>query len=293
MRIPTLLAIDMLLVVIALGLFLYFYYNKTENETKEIYAPAFISVVNKSDTKASIVWQTKVPVQTQVLWGPDLFLGFLKKGGLKKDLLHFITLENLSPQTQYFFKIKSDKYTFPKNVLSFKTYSEVQGPTLTYKPIIGTILNQSLKPIEDALILLKVEGSEDLATVTSSEGIFILPLKELKEKDSNEPKVLNTEAKAKIIVSFGDQKSTVEVLVPPKNEVLPPIILGQNSDFTNIVQPEKKNIYDLNSDGQINSLDLAIIRNSFGRQANNPADINEDAIIDQKDVDLVRQKLTN
>lgn len=292
MKIPTLLAIDMLLVAIALGLFLYFYYTKTEAESREVFAPSFISVVNKEDTKASIVWKTNIQTQSELLWGPDSFLGFTKKGSLKKKLLHFITLENLNPQTQYFFKIKSEKYTYPKKTLSFKTYPEVKGPTLTYKPIIGTVLNQTLKPVSDALVLLKIEGGEDLVTVTSSEGIFILPLKELREKDSNEPKVLNAEADAKIIVNFGDQKSTVDVLVPPKSEVMPPIILGQNSDFTNIID-DKKNIYDLNDDGQVNSLDLSIVRNSFGRQANNPSDINEDGIIDQKDVDLIRQRLTN
>ncbi len=292
MRIPTLLAIDMLLVVTALGLFLFFFYNKTENETREIYAPSFISIVNKEDTKASIVWYTDIPVETKVLWGPDLFLGFTKKAGSKKNLLHFLTLENLKPSSEYFFKIKSEKYTYPKNALSFKTYPEVKGPILTYKPFIGTILNQTLKPVENALVLLKAQGAQDLVTVTSSEGIFILPLKELKEKGSNKSKVINADTKAQIIVSSGDKKSEVLVLMPPRNEVLPPIILGQNSDFTNIVE-EEKNIYDLNSDGQINSLDLAIVRNSFGRAANNPADLNNDGIIDQKDLDLIRQRLTN
>lgn len=291
MRIPTLLAIDMLLVAIALGLFLYFYYNKTESEIKQAFAPSFISIVNKSDVKTSIVWHTDVPVETLVLWGPEEFLGFRKKEG-KENLVHFVTLENLKPDTQYFFKIKSGKYTFPKNALSFRTYPEVKGPILTYKPIIGTVLNQILKPVANSLVILKVENGDDLVTITSDEGIFIFPLKELKEKALNEPKVLRGETKAQIIVSFGDLKSQVQVLIPPKNEVLPPIILGQNSDFTNIIV-EEEDIYDLNSDGQINSLDLAIVRNSFGKKTNNPADLNSDGIIDQKDVDLIRAQLTN
>ncbi len=290
MKIPTLLAIDMLLVAVAIGLFLYFFYSKTEAERREVFAPSFISVVNKSDTKASVVWHTNVPTETEILWGPDLFLGF-NKNSSKKDLLHFVTLDNLTPNSQYFLKVKSGEYFYPLSPLTFKTYPDVEGPVLTYKPIIGTVLNQTLKPVADALVLLKVAGAEDLATITSSDGIFILPIKELKEKSSNEPKVINAGTKAQVIVTAEDQKSTISVLVPPLNEVLPPIILGQNSDFTNIAVEEEKNIYDLNSDGQINSLDLSIIRNSFGRKANNPADLNLDGVIDQKDEDLLRQKL--
>ena len=50
--------------------------------------------------------------------------------------------------------------------------------------------------------------------------------------------------------------------------------------------------YDLNGDGKINAADNAIILLNFGKNPKDKkADINEDGMVDQKDLELMSQKL--
>jgi len=75
-----------------------------------------------------------------------------------------------------------------------------------------------------------------------------------------------------------------------------PIKLGQNVDLTTteetLITTNDLDKYDLNSDGKTNAADNVIILQNLGKNPKNTrADINEDAVVDQKDLDLMSQKL--
>ncbi len=286
MKIPTLFGLSLLIIAIGLGLFLYWYYQKTEGESKLALAPSNIAALNITDSEASVVWQTKLETVGSVLWalGDPLNFTVSEKKEDKASINHLINIDNLQPDKQYSVTIKNDRYIYPENSLKFKTALRIKSPVLTYNPIIGSVISETLQPIEGALVIFKTSGASNLATLTKKDGVFILPLKELRQKSFNQTGELD--------IFLADKKSNIKIALPPSNEPFPPVILGQNYDFTKLQKEAPRIPEDINKDGVVNSLDLAILRNNLGRQPKEKSiDLNMDGVVDQKDIDLVKLKL--
>lgn len=294
MKIPTLLGLTLLIIAIGLGLFLYWYYQKTERELKLALEPYNISIANITDSETSVIWQTNLETKGGVIWssGDSLNFATSEKKEDKGGINHFLTLDNLQPGKEYYVAVKNDKYTYSENGLKFKTALNLKGPALTYNPIIGSIVSETLQPIEDALVIFKTSGASNLATLTKKGGIFILPLKELRQKDLSTFLSLREDGIGELDILLGDKKSNIKIALPSSNKPLPPVILGQNYDFITAQKEVGRIPEDINKDGVVNSLDLAIVRNNLGRQPKERnVDLNMDGIVDQKDIELIKLKL--
>ena len=208
--------------------------------------------------------------------------------------IHIVTLKHLLPETTYTYKIKSSQSIYPGKY-SFKTLGKINHPSedSINKPLTGKILGGDLEPVTEALVLLQLENSSPLGVVTSTAGNFILPLADLRTQDYAQFIVIPPTTEATLAILKGNTETKVKVVLP-REKTLPPIILGQLNDFSQIATSSAlmapKNPFDLNSDGKINSVDLSIIFTNFGRK-NSPAGVSGDGFVDQKDVDLIKKSL--
>lgn len=289
-KIPTLLGLGFLVIGLALGVFFVtrnqLLIFKTQAAPEAV--PEKITVANLSANSVSIFWQTKEAVTGFIQAGTSNSLGLTFRddrdtGVPKPHILHFVNLTNLQPDTTYYYKINSESNIYPNNTpLTFKT-APSSGSSF-FQPIIGTIINTSLQPVDEAFVIIDAGQNKLLATVTKIAGNFILPLTLL-------PNPQTPDFTADLII-FDAVKSSRVTLKLPAAKSLPPIVLGQDLDLTASYNPSPSPtpafVYDVNGDGVVNSLDLSTVYKNSGKNFKNPkADINQDGVVDDKDVKLL------
>lgn len=298
MRIPTLIALGLLIIAIVLGVFLFWSYKNQIAQAKKPKTPFDIRVVNITDSSVTVIWQTSKPTLGAVLFGPDIFSEFIQRDDREdidtKRLTHFVTIKNLPPDKEYFFQVKSDQFTFPNSPIKFKTAKLSTNNVLSTKPVWGITLDQDLQPIDEAIISLSLKGANDLATYTTDGGNYLLSLTELRDKNLSSLVDFSDSTQATLTILRADAKTDVKILLPPTKDPLPPIILGEDMDLS---EPQTTPLpdqifFDLNRDGIINSLDLGIVLNNFGKEPHDAeTDLNEDGVVDESDIDLLKQAL--
>ncbi len=317
MKIPTLLGLTFLTLAVTVGIILVIYKSVFLNISKsEVVEPKKIEILNITPHSATVIWLTDKRASGLLSWGDSSSLGNSQNDIRDKEapvphLTHIVTIENLNPDTSYFFKVRSGPLFYPASSISFKTAKELSDQKLdelksVNKPIIGVVVDADLKPVDEALVIFKIDGAQEIATITSTAGNFILPTVNLINSTLSDIFPLTKIGIATLVIERGLLQSEIKISMPPLSSPLPKIVLGQNSDFTSIVEASSssakadnsigKNPYDLNGDGVVNSLDLTILLQSLGKTGKDPkfnkaADLNGDGIVDQKDVDLFKKAL--
>lgn len=302
-KIPTLVGMAILLIGLIGGVYLATQNQSLKSKAAVSTQPKNINVVNLNSTSASIYWQTD-----------EATTGFIQAGIISQNKivyrddrdisspqphkLHFVSLTNLQPNTSYSYQIYSGPETYPTSgQLDFKTTSEV--PNLDWPPLVGTIIDINNQAIDEAIIILNLPEAQKLATIAKAGGNFILPLSDIKTADLTSSLAIDKIYSAKLEILGTDKTAQATVSLPPQTVGLAPITLGNIVDLTQttpqIASPSAAlNKYDLNSDGIVNFADLSIVLQNFGpvAEAKNPkADLNNDSVIDQKDVTLLNTYL--
>ncbi len=301
MKIPTFLGIITLLITASTG-FLYFSYYQKQHQ-QQITQIKNLKVVNLTTTSASITWQTDKPSSGVLNYGLTQSLGQQTKDdrGDKPRLTHLITLKKLSPDTVYYYRIlTTDKSKLQQLKTPQKIATDQNLPNLP-QFIQGSVVDGSDNPNGDTVVFLNIEGALPQAVSVSAKGNFLFVLKDLIGEKLTNYFDLQTKTSAQLNLTNGLLDSTVQLTFPLMNPILPTLYLGQNIDlkaytasasavvnqldFENQTKlPDK---FDLNNDGKINALDLAILLENYRKKGfNKKYDLNGDNKIDQKDVNL-------
>lgn len=297
-KIPTLLGLSILIVGLVAGVLLVNTNQIFKSKASQSEAPKNIQVANLSDTSASIYWQTDQAANGFIKAGISNSLNLTFRDDRDSQSpqprqLHFVTLTNLAPDTTYYYKIASGADTFPATPLTFKTTSNL--PLSSYQPIIGTVVDSSLQPIPEAIVTLELPGAQNLASITKISGSFVLPLASLRTQDQSQSfQIPEAGISAKLVIFDLQRSSRVNLHLPATTLPLPPITLGQDLDLsTPIASPTASvNFFDLNKDGVANALDRSIILKNYGKNPKRTdADLNNDGVVDQKDLQLFDQSI--
>lgn len=308
MKIPTILGLALLFIAGILGAIIFHLKQKIDTELSAVLDPKKIRVVNLTDTSAAITWQTYTPSYEWVEYGikPQINLsaGDDRDWGKNKQLrlTHFATVKNLSPDTEYIFKISSEQVSFPQKNLTFKTSKQIPEANTILPPVRGSVIDSNINPIDEALVFLKINGASDIAGFTTTAGNFIIPLKNLYKEDMSSFLTPQAGEEASLIVSRANLESNAKIILPPENRILPPIIIGENQDLRQAISlmPQVSTIsaqlkkFDLNNDNQLNSLDASIMIEIINnKRKSKEADFNGDRVINQKDLDILSKALNS
>lgn len=286
LKIPTLLGLTVLLIGLGGAVFLTSQQQIFKTKASTSAQPNNITVVNLTATSASIYWQTAEEtagfVEVQTASTPPLtFKDERDQTTPKSHKFHFISLENLTPNTAYQYRINSGSFWFPpQGTFSLTTPAPSSSDNLP--PIIGVITDSQDQPVKEALITL-TNNNTSLATISKVAGNFVLPISSA---------IIMNNPSALLKVTDGVQTSEI-TLTLPLNEMLPPIKLGKNYHYqpTVTLTPDLAD-FDVNGDGMINSLDLSeIVKNINQANFNKKTDLNYDNKVNQQDVDLILKYL--
>lgn len=321
MKIPTLLALALLAIAIGLGVFVYQAKVSLDKQKSQAFQAKDIAIYNLTDNSISISWQTDIPTTGEISYGQGINLTNhqLDDRDLTKPtahLIHFVTIKNLTSNTRYNFKIISQRFAQPSQ--TFQTAKTLENNPHPLSPIVGTIVDQSLKPIDEALVVLKVPGAQPQAAITTAAGNYILPISTLRTDNLSSFFDFGNQTTATLIIQNPKASSQVSISLPLNSPALPPIQLGQNASLTDYtasasatinlpnptLQPSpsastnpylkisSKNKYDLNNDGVVNTIDLSIMLDVIKeKQYIKALDFNNDGKVDQQDVNQLKQNL--
>lgn len=311
-KIPTLLGLSLILLGLASGLYLVLREQVFLSQAAPNLAPQNITITNITDDSVVISWQTNTAAVSFITFGQknpgeqtalDDRDGNQPADGPKPHLIHYVTLKNLLPGTNYLFKITSGKLI--SEVLKFDTATPLANQT-GFTPVIGSVMD-GRNPLNDGVAYLSIQDAVTASSLIKTGGNFLIPISQIRKNDLSNISPLTEGTTAKLVIRSERGSASIQFRLQANSSPLPVIKLGQDIDLTvpqetPVPSPTVKDLdkYDLNSDEKINSADYAILSSCFGKRPNTSlpggrscakADINGDGVIDKKDMDLMSQKL--
>ncbi|MBI2600631.1 fibronectin type III domain-containing protein [Candidatus Daviesbacteria bacterium] len=300
-RIPTLLGLAIIILGTSAGVFLVLNQQTITSFAGPDTAPQNITFSNIEDNSVIISWKTVVITSGFVTFGlsspnEKTALDDRDTNTPQPRQIHYVTLKDLSPQSEYKFKIVAGRQA--SEILTFKT----APPKLDnngFKPIIGSVVSGN-QPLKDGIVYLSIAGATTQSSLIKDFGNFIIPISNMKTDDLGDAFKLEEDTLAKLIVISADSQGTAIFKIRQDGETIGVIKIGQNLDLTakqSSPSPSpslssKEVIYDLNSDGKINASDHAIVLKNFGKSPKDKrADLNSDGVVNQKDLDLISKRI--
>lgn len=303
-KIPTILGLGLIVAGIASGIFLVVKDQGFLTKASPDLAAQNITISNIEDTKVTISWQTSVQTSSFITFGTKnpqekTVLDDRDTQTPKAYFLHYVTIYNLLPDSSYLFKIISGKFiSEAKNFKTAKPSSFQNG----FGPIIGTVFDGN-NPLDQAIAYLSISDATIQSARLTNLGNFLIPISLMRKidlSDTFQPKMGDV---AKLTIISDKGTSSVLFKIKAEGVELPPINLGQNIDLTTSVSELDK--FDLNGDRQINAIDYSEVLLNFGplpastrgeREAsknpkNQKADLNEDGVVDNKDLEQMAKKI--
>ena len=296
-KIPTLLGLGIIFLGLASGLYLVLREQTFLSQAAPNFTPRNITIANIAEDSVVISWQTSSAASSFVTFGQSnpgeqTALDDRDTNVPKSRLTHYVTLKNLLPKKNYQFKIISGKFT--SDIAKFETATPLTNQTgLT--PIIGSVLDGD-SPLRDGIVYLSIPEAAAQSALVKEGGNFLIPLSRIRKADLSDTYQLTEGEVVKLTINSDKGNASMLFTLKASSLPLPPIKLGQNVDLTTteetLITTNDLDKYDLNSDGKTNAADNVIILQNLGKNPKNTrADINEDAVVDQKDLDLMSQKL--
>lgn len=235
-KIPTLFAL--VLLIGGIGLSIFFLNNTTSfvGQASVQEEPKNIRISNITDTSFDVTYTTDGNVIGAISYGtsktslPDIATNE------KSTKTHQINVQNLTPNTTYYFTITSGTNEYSD---SGNPYTVTTGPTLPKptekKQISGVILNTDGTNADSVLVYVTTSGANTISTVTSSLGSFEIDASYLRSSDLSSYFTLSPTQTLNLIgVTSGQETSAVFLL--SESDPLPPLTLSQTYNFTSTAQ---------------------------------------------------------
>lgn len=243
-KIPTIIGIVLLSLGVAFGVFLVKNRQIFKLGASPDAAPNNVRITNITDTSFNVSWTTAKETTGFVSWGKTASATDQVESSDalgEKGFTHFFTINALSPETAYYFKIGSDGSEYDNNGATWQvktgtTLSEPQDNLL----INGTVLSSTGSPEKNTLVYVTVGGGSPLSTITSETGVWLLPISIARNQNLDsyvqiDPKTTLLE----ISVNSGQDGVASAQIYPQSANPVPPIIIGSTHDFKN--QPVSEN----------------------------------------------------
>lgn len=202
--------------------------------------PKEIKITNISENNFTVSWITEKET-----------IGFIKYGmtpslettvGDERDKLsgkpapyfiHHVKIENLKPETKYYFNISSEKRLYDNQG---KPYEITTGPALGTPPLVdttyGTILKVDGSPAEGVVVYLNLANSTPLSALAKSGGNWMIPLSVTRAANLSSYITYDPDASVEEIFVQGGSLGTAMAIVTTKNDSpVPTITLGGSYDF--------------------------------------------------------------
>jgi hypothetical protein len=298
-RIPTLLGLTIIILGTVAGVYLTLEQQTLESRASQDTTPQAILLTNVRENSVTISWQTQARA-----------IGFVKYSTTSSDektalddrdlerpvrrTIHYVTIKDLQPNTTYKFKVSSDA-SLSQNDLTFTTAKEA-SPGI-YQPIIGTVA-EGEEFLTDGIVYLTAENMTDQSALIGSFGNFIIPLNSARTEDLTQIFPAKDEMRGKLKV-IAENARIATATFNLGDSPIGTLKIGSNINFETILEaplttpiPLGQSVYDFNGDGKLNASDYALVIDNLGRNPEDKrTDLNNDGVVDQKDLSQMQQEI--
>jgi len=240
-RIPTLVALFLLIGGVAGGVILIKSGSTWLAGARPEITPKQVKITNVSESGFTVSWITDEQTSGFIQYGAEGELSFIASddrdqlsGQQGKFWIHHVTLKDLKPATNYFFKINSGEKIFDNNGQPYqiKTAPTIQETMPPNDVAYGTILKQDGSPAEGVIVYLSLANAAPLSGLTRASGNWAIPLNLARLPDLSSWATYDKEASVEeIFVQGGSIGTATAVTVTKYDSPVPNITLGQSFDF--------------------------------------------------------------
>jgi len=237
MRIPTMLGV--VLLILGIGSTTFLLQNRTsfEGQASEDKKPQNIRITNLTDSSVTISYQTSKPLFGSISYGETSSLEWkirderdYESGNPKQYLLHYMSITDLKPDTEYYFSILSDNNTFLNNG---KPFTFRTAPTLSSVPPLNPKYSGSVAGTNanSEIILFVTSSGQDYSTRVKNDGKYAISLANLRTQDFTSYYKLSPDDYLLLTFISPSEKAVIEIR-GDRESLLPAIVLSQSYDFT-------------------------------------------------------------
>lgn len=253
-RIPTLLALFLLLTGIAGALYFDGTYQSITSKAGAPVTPGDVHMTNLSDNSITVSYLTdKESVGAISVSGPNMKLNLIDDKdlleGTKARLTHMFTVKNLKSDSGYTIIVTGGIPNCNPSVCPEfiqKTGVKIEK-SLDLPPVSGQIVDVSRKPVDGAIVYLLIGRAAPLSARSDKTGKFAIPLNNLRSQDLKIRPDLNENVSVQITIksSSSDHASVLtDIVTIKKNPMLGELALGKSYNYISgqntgdIIRPE-------------------------------------------------------
>lgn len=251
-HIPTLLAISLIIIGITATSYLVKSGTITTSQAGPLETPKDLKITNVSDSSFTVSYSTEADVIGSVNFGEDKNLGSVafderdqKAGTVIPHKIHSITVNNVTPETQYFFSIASGESIY---LNSTEPFDVTTASTLAIQPagqrfLKGKVALPTGANVNEGIVYTTAEDAQVISAMISEDGSYVLPLGTMRTNNLSSYFNFDDDTVIKILVENGILKSNVSVSA--SQETVPPVTLSYDYDFTVSSEPVASKSADL------------------------------------------------
>lgn len=241
-QVPLVLAFGVvILIIFLLG---QFFFTRSSVPTRAAKNQPLVTFASPSPSSVAFLWQSAEAGRAWILWGEtenkltNIALDARDTSSNKHPYKnHFVKIEKLKSNTTYFYKIVAENRVVEATngkPFSFTTINSIDKIS-SVKPAYGKVISPvDNKPVENALVVISIDGAFPLVTLTKLSGEWLIPLNFVVDKKSKNLKVLDEKSeKQKISIQIKDesQESKIISTVASISPLPSTIQLGKNYEF--------------------------------------------------------------
>lgn len=237
-RLPVPAGLILALTGLVVGIFIINNIHRLGSAASEGISPKQIKITNIDSSSFVVSWITEEKATGVILYGetfalsesrPDVRSSQVAKQ--EKFFTHFVSIEELKPETKYFFQILSSgkKYDNSGKPFSVTTASQKAPPDNDIAQ--GRVLGSEGQPAVGVIVYLSLANTITQAALTDNNGHWIIPLAMARTLDLKNHSNYDREAQIEEILVRGEKASANATLTTGNDNPTPDIILGQTHNF--------------------------------------------------------------
>lgn len=236
-KLPTLFGLLILTSGIALGVVLLQNRQIFRLGAEPSAVPKDVRITNINSGSFTVTWITEEETPGFVSWAESQSLGNTAQNEVgDRSIIHSATIEGLTSETTYYFKINSagvdfDNNGIPWQVKTAATFSDTPASFL----ISGVVITPSGSPAKGVLVVAQLAGASPLSSVTNEDGNWVMTLSNALSQDlKSRASYSDASTIIEISVQAGPAGVATAKIYPKDANPTPTIVLGQIHDFRNL-----------------------------------------------------------
>lgn len=237
---PAILGLVLLIISLGVGIF---FINQTRTfgiKASPQLSPQQVKISNTGSNSFTVTWLTTGKTTgaisvSEAVTDEQIRKDFRdqEKKVLTSSFLHFVNVDNLKPQTKYFFKVISGEKTYDNSGNPFEVTTASQKIPVDNDIASGKILTTDSRPAIGAIVFLSLANTISQAAITDSNGNWIISLATARTTDLTDFSNYDRQTQIEEILVKSEEESATATLTTGYDNPTPEIVLGQNYNFLN------------------------------------------------------------